>query len=188
MPRPRPLTPREARHSLANKLGIKIGDRLRQLNTKFGLRPQRVWLVWREWSGGERGQGDVIEKKRIEILPTPKADSLDSVTYSVFHAGTVPAGSIKLSEVSLRLTYDELTGHMLPNGELHTDNIPQPWEFYYELVEDGRGDPEPVHQRYRILSYPFRKAGAVMWSVMLERISEDDDRQGKSAYTTGAQG
>jgi hypothetical protein len=188
VPRPRPLSPEEARHSLANRLGIKVADKLRQLNTKLGVRPTRVWLVWRKWDGGERGQGDPVEVKRIEILPTPMVGSLDAVTFSVFHAGTVPAGSVKLTEVSLKFTYDELTGRMLLGQKLHSDNVPQPWEFYYELVEDGRGDPEPVHQRFRFLSYPRRDSDNCQWVVMLQKMSEDDNRQGQSEYLGGTQG
>jgi hypothetical protein len=184
MPRPRPLLPEQARASLANRLGIKVADRARQLNTKFGLRPTRCWMVWERWTGAERGEGMPLEIQRIELLPTPKVKSLDSVTYSIFHAGTVPEGSVQLSEVSLLYTYDELTGHMVP--EVHSDVVPQPYSFWYELVEDGRGDPEPVHQRFRLLAFPRR--GPTQWTVMLQKAAEDNNRDGTSAYLTGRQG
>jgi hypothetical protein len=186
VPKPRPLTREQALRSLANRLSLGVADPIRQLNTKFGLRPTRCWLVWRYWEGGLRGQPPVVEKKRIELLPTPKVKNLDSVTFSVFHAGTIPAGSVQLDEVSLAYTYDELTGLMLPDGQLHVDQVPEPWEFYYELVEDGRGDPAPVHMRFARLSYPRRQSTA--WTLMLRRMSEDDGREGESAYLEGTQG
>lgn len=182
---PHPIPPRQARRTLANRLGLGVADKLRQLNTKFGVRPTRVWMVWIYWPGGERGQGKPVEKMRIELLPTPKVSSLDSVTFSVFHAGTVPAGSVKVTEVSVKYTYDELTGKMIPGGALHVDQLPQPWDFFYELVEDGRGDPAPVHQRFRDLSYPRRDAGNTQWILMLQKTSEDLNRDGESDYLKG---
>jgi len=51
-------------------------------------------------------------------------------------------------------------------------------DFYYELVEDRRGDPEVDYDRYRLLGGPDRKEGSLYFSVNIERASEDDDRQG----------
>lgn len=179
-PRLHPLARPEG--SLAHRLG-RVADNVRQIATNLGARPYRVFLVWVLWTGTERGEGEAEVQRELELLPTPKVATLDSVTYSIFHAGTIPAGSIKLSEVSTRYTFDELTGHMIPL--LHEDVIPQPHAFFYEVREDGRGDPRPLRQRYRVMSYPFRDAENAQWTLMLERISEDRGRDGESKYLTG---
>ena len=175
----------EARGTLVNRF-VKLADRLRQLNTKFGLRPYRVFLVWSKWTGEERGEVNEVEALRIEILPTPKVSSLDSVALNPMSAGIVPVGSLRVTEVSGAFTQDVLMGKKLP--VLHEETIPEPWEFFYEVVEDGRGDPEPVRSKFRLMSTPFRNAENVEWNVTLERVSEDRDRKGRSQYGKGTEG
>ena len=179
MPKPRPLTAGEAKRTLANRFGPRA-DRLRQFSTKFGIRPYRCWLVWTKWTGTERGEGKEVTVKRVEILPTPKVTDLTSQALSAFTAGVLPAGSIKVTEISATLTQDQLTGKAYPVN--HEDAIPEGVSFYWELVEDGRGDPEPVRAKNRLASVPFRAASMVQWVAMLERISEDANRDGSSAY------
>lgn len=181
----RPLTRLEAKGSLANRLG-RVADRARQVATHLGARPYRMWMVWARWTGAVRGEGRFEVLREMEVLPTPLVASLDSVTFSIFHAGTVPEGSIKVTEVSTRYTFDELQGHMVP--DLHEDVIPAPYEFFYEVREDGRGDAEPVRQRYSIMSYPFRDAENAQWRLMLQRVSEPRNRDGSSGYLSGTQG
>lgn len=182
-PRLRPLNPGEARRSLVNRMG-RVADGARQIATRLGARPMRCFLVWTRWDANtERGEGREVEQRRVELLPTPKVETMDSVTFSVFHAGTVPAGSVKLSGVSVSYTFDELTGHVI-EGQ-HVDQIEEPWSFFYELVEDGRGDLPAVRNKFRVLSYPTRDAASAQWKVMLERIAEDRTRENKSAYLTG---
>ncbi len=181
----RPLTRLEARASLASRLG-RVADRARQVATRLGARPYRMWMVWARWTGARRGEGRFEVLREMEVLPTPKVATLDSVTFSIFHAGTVPEGSIKVSELSVRYTFDELQGHMVP--ELHEDVIPAPYEFFYEVREDGRGDAEPVRQRYSVMSYPFRDAENAQWTMLLQRVSEPRNRDGSSGYLSGDQG
>lgn len=185
MPKIRPLTPSEAKHSLLNRLTRTV-DRARQIATKLGARPFRVFLVWTTWTGRETGVGIEKETCRIEILPTPLVVSLDSVTFSIFHAGTVKEGSVRLEEVSNSFTYDLLTGHVV-DGE-HVDQIPLNMDFFYEIISDGRGDPEPVRQKYRILAQPFRRAEKVDFTVMLERRGQDNERDGSSPIDRGDTG
>jgi len=206
MPRVRPLNPQQAARTFANRFA-RTADNLRQLNTSFGLRPTRVFLVWTRWSGSVRGEGEELVVRQVEILPTPKVKSLDAVTFSIFHAGTVPVGSVRLSEVSVSFTYDNLVGHAMPPCDdpcakcsksvdacgcpkepPHADQIAQPNDFFYELAEDGRGDNPPVRQKFRPLSYPWRNAGNVEWQIMLEKIAEDRGRDGRSKYLSGKEG
>lgn len=206
MPRVRPLSPEQARHTLANKFG-RLADRVRQLATKFGVRPQRVFLRWVKWTGTERGEGDEIDVLTYEILPTPRVTSLDSVSFSFVGAGVIPVGSLKVDRISIALfTRDILLGKAFPNPKQRPGrervtrrplvapmpgmsalepHIPEPYEFFYEIVEDGRGDDPPKRSKFRPMNEPMRRAGAVEYTVMLERVSEDRLRNGASGMGTG---
>src|SRR3990167_5274251 len=186
MPRPRPLSSAEAKRALANRFaGSKerpgLADRLRQLNTKFGLRSKRVFLTWTLSGGAERGEGTERILARVEILPTPKVSDFSSITRNSFSAGILPVGSIRVSEVSLGFTFDELAGTKVPG---RTEPLNEPVAFCYEVVEDGRGDAQPIRQRFRLLGTPNRNEGMVSWTLLLERVSEDLDRRGRSQLGT----
>lgn len=176
MPKVKALTPAEARHTLAHRLGPRV-DRIRQIATKLGIRPYRIFLTWEKWTGKERGEGDMKLVERMEILPTPKVEDLASVSFSLFAIGTFPVGTLRVSRISVAsFTYDMLTGHWVPKN--HEDKIPEPYSFFYEVVEDGRGDDPAVRARYRLLGTPWRHAGGVHWKLLLERISPDLGRDG----------
>jgi hypothetical protein len=158
----RPLEGNQAMRSLANRLA-PLADRMRQLNTRFGTRPYRVFLNWTFWSGEERGQGYETLKQRVELLPTPLVKSLDNLAFSAWHAGTLQVGSVKVSEVSTSYSEDLLRGldrQVIPGLNLMGPqvSIPEPWEFFYEVVEDGRAGPAPDRPRFRLANTPFRQA------------------------------
>lgn len=198
MPFPRPLDPAEARRTLAHRLGRRV-DRLRQFSTRFGLRAYRVSLVWTKWSGQERGQGHEREVPggRIEILPTPLVKNLDAGNFALMSAGAIPVGSVRVSKISVNYTQDQLTGLAIPDEEFTERNdppraksaaelprrpsvtdLPQPFDFHWELREDGRGDDPAPRWRFRLMSWPMRRPGGVEWQVLLERVSDDDARDG----------
>ena len=181
MPRPRPLSPDEARRSLANRLGIRIAPRLRQFATKFGIRSKRVFLVWTKFGGAERGDGNEILVSRLELLPTPRVIDLSSILYQPNSAGVLPVGSVRVDKVSVVYTMDQLMGKAVP-GQLKGTKIREPYDFFYEIVEDGRGDEVPMRQRFRLYGVPDRKEEDVCWSILLERTSEDMARNGQSQY------
>lgn len=198
MPFPRPLDPEQARHTLAHRLGRRV-DRIRQFSTRFGLRPYRVSLVWTRWTGHERGQGTEreIPGGRIEILPTPQVLNIDGGIYSLMSGGTIPVGSVRVKRISTLYTMDQLVGFAIPTDEFTEENnpprrssareqppkpsvtdLPQPFDFHWEIREDGRGDDPSPRWRFRLLSWPWRHAGGVEWQAMLERVSDDDTRDG----------
>lgn len=197
MPLPRPLDPTQARRSFAQRFA-PTADRLRQIVTNFGLRPYRVWLVWTRWSGTERGVGKEKEVVRLEILPTPKIANLDtSIRYQMISAGYLPTGSIMVSNISALLTQDQLTGLAIPTREFVCRNdpptiesarrlppkpseyrLPNPYDFYWLVCEDGRGDDPPAENKFRLSSWPWRDAGNIGWRVALERVSSDPARDG----------
>jgi hypothetical protein len=187
----RPLSPEQAKRTLANKLG-PLGDRIRQLATNFGVRPYRCYLTWTKWTGLERGEGTENLYRRIEILPTPRVTSLDSLSFSLAHAGVIPAGSFRLDRISVAtFTEDILLGRAFPDNPLpfgespQEKHIPEPFEFFYEIQEDGRGDNPAKRSRFRPMNRPMRRAGKLDWTLMLERVSIDRTRLDQSAIGTG---
>jgi len=194
MPRPAPLpSPQAAKHTLANRF-TRLADRVRQLNTRFGLRSRRVFLVWTKWTGAVRGEGNEKVINVVELLPTPKVSDLTAISRNVMAQGTVPTGSIRVEQISAgAFTEDQLRGltipgisPMAPNGTigapvnpvgLNRNSNPR-IDFWYEVVEDGRGDNPAFRQRYRLLNGPTRQEGRLQWVVGLERASEERDRLG----------
>ena len=178
----RPLSGAQARASLLQRLAPII-DKARQVAVNFGLRSRRVFLVWTRWTGVERGEGDEIEIDRLELLPTPKVTGLDAVALNAFSAGILPEGSVRIDLVSALYTEDTLRGRVPPkmNG-VRWEEFPKDVSFFYEVVEDGRGDVRPARQKYRVGSQFARRESNVSWSFVLERISEDNERDGASRF------
>lgn len=179
MPRPRPLRPDEIKRSLVGRFEQKPGgqpglaDRLRQLHTKFGARSTRAFLVWLEWNGSMRGEGDVVVHRRIEILPTPKVSDLTAIALNAYSAGKLPVGSVRLDEVSAALALDILMGRLVAGGPI----LEERFDFFYQLMEDGRSGVPAIPMHFRIMSTPTRKETNISWSILLERISEDANRR-----------
>jgi len=171
MPKVQPLPADRLGRTVVVRLG-RVADKVRQVATNLGARPYRVFLVWTVASGEERGEGTTKEIKRLEILPTPRVKSLDNVTFNPYHAGVFPLGAIQVDEVTTSLTEDDLRGLTVPKVE---DQIPERFDFYYEVVEDGRAGPDVKvrPQSYRLLGQPFLDAENVSWVLRLERISGD---------------
>ena len=179
MPIPRALRPGEAKRTLANRLGSRLAPRLWQLNTRFGIRPYRVFRVWSRWDGAERGEGREIFVATYEVLPTPMID-MSGVSFDGTPVGRVPTGNVAMREVAVTYTADELQGLKVPAP--HEDVLPEPYDFYYEVVEDDRGDPLPKRAKFRLAKAPYRDAENVQWIVTLERMLEDNERDGSSPY------
>jgi hypothetical protein len=183
----RPLQPGRAGGSLASRLA-PVADRLRQLNTRFGIRPYRVFMVWTQFGGAERGEGGERLRQRIELLPTPVVKSLDNIAFSPWHAGILQVGSLRVSEVSaVAYGEDVLRGfdvRLIPELDLCAANvsIPEPWDFFYEVVEDARGGGCPDRPRFRLANTPFRNADTQEWTFTLERTSRERTRLDESVF------
>ena len=180
MPKPKSLQDIEAKNTLVQRLA-PLADRLRQFNTKFGLRPYRVFLVWTLYSGQERGEGTEKEVKKVELLPTPKIASLDSLTNAIAAAGTLPAGTLRVTEVSATYNFDTLSGYLFP---LAKEKVPDPYDFFYEVVEDGRHGGREQRRKFRLSAAPALDAENLWWVLMLEREGEDRDRNGNNQLGT----
>lgn len=197
MPKPAPLTgPEAAKQTLAHRL-TPIADRLRQLNTRFGLRAQRVFLVWTEWTGAERGEGEEKLLVELELLPTPRHTDFGAVGRRPYSAGIFSEGSVRIDQISAgAYTSDILMGLTIP---LKTTTAPRAdrgadvnspdgiekrsnkrIDFWWEIQEDGRGDSPAARQRYRVYGSPNRDEGKLYFSVNLERADEARNRLGTS--------
>jgi hypothetical protein len=183
VPIPKPLTPQEARHSLAERLGPSI-DRIRQIGVRLGDRPYRVFLVWTQFGGAQRGEGTERLYRRVEIVPTPVVADLTGLNRQAFSAGVFAVGSIRVSEISVAV-FDEdvLYGRALPPndrvpGDGTLDSLDQRFDFYYELYTDARDERMPRRHRFRLSSPPFLDADNVQWVVRLDRIDDDPARDG----------
>ncbi len=185
----RPIAPREGYRSILNRVARTV-DKARQVGVKAGLRSRRVFLVWTLWDGAERGAGNETEYSRMELLPTPRVSGLDAVARASFSAGVLPEGSVRVELVSALYTEAQLNGFLVPPSACCLEpvvwNPPPPnGSFFYEVVEDGRGDELPVRQKYRLASQVWRREGRISWSFALERVSEDNTEEGPSRFALG---
>lgn len=195
MGKPQPLPPDRARRTIAHRLAPLI-DRVRQIPTRLGIRSNRVFLVWTKYGGDERGDGNEVEVGRLEILPTPRVADLTSLALNPFTGGILPAGSVRVDRISARFNMDVLQGKVVPAAAVRGAPIKEPFDFFYEIVSDGRSD-QPLQDsseaerlsggpsrapraRFRLASFPERDEDSVQFSIILERISEDRTRDGES--------
>lgn len=197
MRRPRPLTTGEARQSLAQRLAPRA-DRIRQrVAVQLGVRAYRVFLTWTVYGlsqDSERGDGTERLSYRVEILPAPRVTDLSAVTYRSWSVGTVPTGSIRVDRISAwAYTEDVIRGIRIPNTPgLGQQPLPDwyvegpggdvqfaaPVDFFYEVVEDGRGDDPAQRRRFRLMGDPFRRPDGAEWVIGLERADKDMKRDG----------
>lgn len=163
----------DAQRTLAQRL-VRPADRLRNLYTRFGMRPYRVMIIRTRWSADRRGKGVEELIFQQEILPTPKITDLGTLTEVLNPTGLDEGGTIQVSEISGRFTEDLLIG-IDPEGRdpLKTDNV------YYE-IEFPRLDGKPgTRRRFGIRAAPTYRSDQFQWIVTLEKIDEDRGRQGE---------
>jgi hypothetical protein len=183
---PRALSPSQARGSLAERVG-GIADMVRdRVSVRLGFRVYRVFLTWTR-SGlsprSERGDGRERLVARAELLPVPRVQDLSGLLRRSWSTGTVSEGSVRVDGVSvLRYTEDELRGLKVPDGcecELaEGESLRRNTDFFYEVVEDGRGDDPALRRRFRLMTAPFRDAERATWVLALEKSDRDSKRDG----------
>lgn len=134
------------------------------------------------FSGGVLPVGSV---RLSELTAQLTADNLTGRTIpsqAYFDGCGIVMGPGQGTPAGIGLTPGQQIGHSPPR---YTDRIPQPNEFFYEIVEDVSGTQATApatRQKFRLFSVPFKRPGKFDWTVMLERISEDRDRFGKSQF------
>jgi hypothetical protein len=151
-------------------------------------------MVWSRATGAERGTGDTNLITRIEILPAPRVTDLTAQARRPWSGGQLPEGTVRVDRISTRFTADNLSGLVIPTEHAHgrhkspgervggTALVPTEdpqVDFFWEVVEDGRGDDPARRQRFRLFAEPYRDAGSIQWVVLLEAASDPPDRSGK---------
>lgn len=160
--------------SLARKL-VKPVDRIRDLNTRFGLRPYLVFTIFTQWSGGQRNSGEeVVVGEPTAILPTPKISDLDELAEIVSPVGLDEQQGIVVSEISGCYTEEQLRGFDNATGA----EIPPDRSFYWE-VEFLRADGASTERRrFNISAAPNYKPDNCEWIVRLTRSRPERTRSG----------
>lgn len=170
----RPLVDSEIGQSLANKL-VPVVDKIRQLATKFGVRPYRVYLVHVQWSGSEIGAGSPVQISRKEILPTPQVLDMASTTEVLRSFGLTEEGGVMINKISAKFTEDDLLGRTpdLVNPAMPRTSL-RNVEFFWEIVENRKSDPAPVPRRYVPNSTPMLSRDRFQWKIALTK--QDSNR------------
>jgi hypothetical protein len=172
----RPFTSLNAQtiaRSLARKF-VPIADNLRDLYTKFGLRPYIVRIVRTRWTDAERGEGGEFVVKSLDLLPTPKVSDLSAINEILHPIGLDEVGGIVVTELSGRFTEEQLRGLDDDGSEAARDEQVY-WEIEFVRL-DGR---EGERRRFQLSAAPYYNASTLQWSVKLERTHGERTRSGE---------
>lgn len=157
--------------TLAQKL-IPVADRVRDLFTRFGMRPYVVRVVRIRWSAGQRGVGTPIVESSLDLLPTPLVQDLTTMTEIVQPIGLDEVGVISVSEISGRFTDGQLRA-MKADGQ-----APGPDEEVFYEIEFPKPNGLVDRRRFFLRSAPYYFAGKFYWQVRLERAHSDRQENG----------
>lgn len=102
---------------LVDSLVPDVIDGLReQLHPDFGVRAYRVYRVIRTWSGDVEGDGDPTDAA-AELRPQPRVKIWDGIRWVAAVCGIRELGEVRLTEVSLTYTEEQLTGQPLDKNQ-----------------------------------------------------------------------
>lgn len=140
--------------NLVDDLVLDVDSLRGDLNADFGTRPFNMQAIKRTWSGQMEGDGD-YQDVVTTIEPAPRVEQWDGYKWVLLAAGVNVDGLIRVTEVSLSYTWDELTGGTLGKNQ----------QFFFRLA-DAHGQS----QQERILRQskpPFvdreKTIGWVLW-------------------------
>ena len=174
----RPLPAQQRPTSLTGRL-VQVVDRVRQLNTRLGLRPYRVFLVHLSWPGRKGiGQPQVLSER--EILPTPKVVDMSTTSLFLRAAGLGEEGSIVVGEISPKYSEDDLMG-LTPDLTSATDPMTSSdnVEFFWEIRESRQVFPAPQPRRYVPSGVPALNLKKSEWRVPLTKQDGNRARGGQ---------
>jgi hypothetical protein len=100
---------------LVDDLMETIDELRREIPVELGARQYRAYLVLRQWTGSERGEGSFTDAE-TEITPPPLVESLKG-TDRLYSAGLDEADVVRLKEISFSYTEAELTGPELDRNQ-----------------------------------------------------------------------
>lgn len=144
--------------SLVDDLYTDVVDGLREdLLPAMGIRPYRVYLVTRTWSGGEVGLGTPSDVA-TEFRPIPRVHQWnDRFVQKV--CGVLEDGDIVISELSLTYTHSEIGASEPPMGAQ--------WMI---RVDEGHGQQNPsryfVHKKAPFID----REDSMGWVCQLARV------------------
>jgi len=171
--------PGQVRGTLASRL-VPVVDSIRSLNSKFGIRPYRVFMVHSQWTGGEPGVGYENITSRIEITPTPRIKDMDAVNTIMRETGLTEEGDVEVDQISARFTEDDLTGR---TPDLNDPNLPRTtgaaFDFYWEVVENRGQSPNAVIRRFNPRNVPGLSRDGFQWKITLIKQDYDRGRRGE---------
>lgn len=148
-------------------------DRARALADRLGARPYRLFLVWQQWAGDEVGDGRAERPRRVEVLPRPKVVGYSGMARNPTAIGTVPVGTLRVTEVPLHYSYATLKGREHPDRPGTVQGPEAGVDFWFEVEVDGRDDSMPA-QRFRPSAEPERDETRAQWLLVLERQGSTD--------------
>ena len=137
-------------------------DELRALQDEFGIRAFRLYGVTRTWTEGEVGVGDYVDTIE-EFTPRPLIEPFTEYRNELRPCGLDEGGLIRVSEVSLRNNFADLTG-AAPNASL-----PAGVERLF-LVREGYGQGQP-DRHFTLDRPPFPdRVKTLGWMLWLRRV------------------
>ncbi len=158
--------------SLAQKL-IPSVDRIRDIYTRLGARPYRVFIVRTRFAGPRQGMGVEQVVSELELLPTPLVVDMRGLSEMVTPVGVNEQGIVQLQYISGRYTEEMLlgigsTGQPLPANET----------VYYEIIFFRRDGGPPERRRFVRDAVPTYNALQFQWQVNLVSALENRSRDG----------
>lgn len=163
-----PLCPDEANapideETYLNSIGVElqcdVDDAIREGYHVTGLRPYRVFLVWRK-----RGRDQIFDIIRsIELMPV-RLEAMDSTDLELMPLGLNAEGGITLTEISPRQVSE-----LDLRGKIDGKDLPHDTEFFYEVRKRPfPGQPEHPPRRYILASEPHHDAESFEFVVNLQ--------------------
>lgn len=139
---------------------LGLADNLRgSLNSAFGVRQWRVYVVRRRWSGDERGDGSPSVVSSLLLDPDPEVlfEGTGAYAYEMQSLGKDTDGGALLREVSLTYTEGQLIGDPCERSEEH----------FFKLVDAHGQGHKP---RFFVLSRPpiADRTKRLGWQLHLE--------------------
>lgn len=158
--------------SLAQKL-IPAVDKIRDIYTRMGARPYRVFIVRTRFAGPRQGVGVEQVISEIELLPTPLVVDMRSLTEVVTPVGVNEQGMVQLQYVSGRYTEEQLIGVGSTGAPLASNET-----MYYEIVFFRRDGGPAERRRFVHDSLPTYNALQFQWLINLTSALENRSRVG----------
>lgn len=176
----RPPQPLMVPNTLAGRL-VAVADKVRNLKTRFGIRPYRVFMVHAYWTGSKRGAGEPVIASRRELLPVPRVRDFNSVRRNLRATGLVEEGDLVIDEISAKYAEDDLTGRTPDNidPEIPRTSL-KTVEFWFEVEENRPTSPNPPIRRFSPpVATPHLSRDGLQWIIILTKQANDRGRRGE---------